>query len=82
MTLGEMPIRHLQQGRLLRATNIGGERTPRLRAIERNGRLAVVFSSLDLGVGLVGQPVAGVIWYEPQTATALVARLLHQHTGQ
>jgi hypothetical protein len=57
---------------------VGAGREPRLRGIERDGRLAVVYSPLDLSVGLVGMPVAGVIGYAPDTATALVARIVRE----
>lgn len=62
--------------RLDAETRLGAPKGPRLRGIERGGRLAVVWSPEDLSVGLVGMPVAGVIGYAPDTATALVARVV------
>ena len=61
---------------------VGAGREPRLRGIEREGRLAVIYSPLDLSVGLVGMPVAGVIGYAPDTATALVARIIREAADQ
>lgn len=55
---------------------LGASREPRLRGIERDGRLAVIYSPHDLSVGLVGNQVAGVVGYAPDTATAIVARVV------
>ena len=55
---------------------LGSSRAPRLRGIEINGRLAVIYSREDLSAGLVGQAVDGIIGYDPATATALMARIL------
>jgi hypothetical protein len=49
---------------------------PRLRGIEMNGRLAVIFSAEDLSVGMVGQSVDGINGYDARTATALVRHIL------
>lgn len=51
-------------------------RTPRLRGIEMDGRLAVVYSQEDLSAGMVGQPVDGIVGYDPATATALMSHVL------
>jgi hypothetical protein len=49
----------------------------RLEAIAVNGRpTAVVFSPDDLSVGLVGMRVGGIVGYDPETATALMTRVL------
>jgi hypothetical protein len=47
-----------------------------LRGIEKDGRLAVIYSREDLSVGLVGQHVDGIIGYDPQTATTLMSKVL------
>ena len=39
-------------------------------------RLAVIYSPEDLSVGLVGQPIDGIVGYEPRTAAALMANAL------
>jgi hypothetical protein len=49
---------------------------PRLRAIELNKRPAVIFSREDLGAGMVGQNVDGIIGYDPNTATEIMARVV------
>ena len=50
--------------------------TPRIQAIELNGRAAVIFSREDLSAGLVGQAVDGITGYTPETATELMARVV------
>lgn len=68
--------------RLDAQATLGNANTPQLRVFQRDDRPAIVFSSLDLSVGLVGHPVAGVIGYAPHTATALMARLLHDRARE
>jgi hypothetical protein len=51
-------------------------KTPRLRGIEVNGRLAVIFSPEDLSVGLVGGAVDGIYGYEPESAVNLMRCVL------
>lgn len=67
----EIGYRTFARGKL-----VGSMSSPRLRGIELNGRLAVVYSPEDLTVGLVGQPVDGIIGYTPAAATELMKRLL------
>lgn len=55
---------------------LGNLKTARLQAIEVNNRKAIFFSREDLSVGLVGQPVDGVIGYAPDTATELMGNLV------
>lgn len=57
-------------------TILGNLKTGRLQAIEVNNRKAVLISREDLSVGLVGQPVEGVIGYAPQSATELMANMV------
>jgi hypothetical protein len=52
---------------------LGNLRTPRIKAISVNGRNAVYYSREDLSGGLVGEPVDGIIGYEPDTAVAIVS---------
>jgi hypothetical protein len=55
---------------------VGTARTARVKAIEVKGRLAVFFSAEDLSAGLVGEPVDGIMGYEPATATAVMRNLV------
>lgn len=47
-----------------------------LKGIETDGKLRVLYSAEDLSVGLVGQPVDGVVGYDPPVATALMKRMV------
>ncbi|MBC8106900.1 MAG: DUF4159 domain-containing protein [Anaerolineae bacterium] len=55
---------------------VGELKGPRLRGITLNGRLAVIYSPEDLTVGMVGQPIDGIIGYSPSTATELMRYIL------
>jgi hypothetical protein len=44
-------------------------------------RVGVIYSAEDLSAGLVGQPVDGIIGYQPDSASAIMARLLLHVTG-
>ncbi len=54
----------------------GDLRAARLRGIKIGDRLGVIHSPEDLSAGLVGQPVDGIIGYDPDTATALMRNIL------
>jgi hypothetical protein len=59
------------------ARKIAGEaHGPRIQSASVGGRDAIFYSDLDLSVGLVGQPVDGIIGYAPASATAIVRSLL------
>ncbi len=55
---------------------VGSLRTPRIRAIDINGRPAVFFSAEDLSVGMVGMQIDGIYGYDPASATALMEKLV------
>jgi hypothetical protein len=55
---------------------VGTSKSPRLQAIEQNGRLAVIYSREDLSAALVGERMDGIIGYTPDTATALMTRIV------
>lgn len=59
----------------------GNANVARLKSLTANGRPAVLFSREDLSVGLVGQPVGGILGYEPATATGLVRRIVLAAAG-
>jgi hypothetical protein len=50
--------------------------TPRLMAIEREGKLIVVYSREDLSAGLVGVSADGIAGYTPQSAADIMSRML------
>jgi Domain of unknown function (DUF4159) len=62
--------------RLYAGKILGYDRHPRLCGMQINGRIAVYFSAEDISVGLVGQSVDGIVGYDPDTATALMERML------
>jgi hypothetical protein len=63
--------------RVFAMQRLGGEATKfRLKGMEMNGKLGVLYSSEDLSVGLVGMAVDGIIGLEPDTATTLMRRVL------
>ena len=51
-------------------------KAPRLRALDVAGRVAVIYSPMDLSAGLVGKEVDGIYGYSPKVATQLMANLL------
>lgn len=53
-----------------------GSKTPRVQAIKIKNRPAIFYSREDLSAGLVGEPVDGVMGYDPATATAIMRNLV------
>jgi hypothetical protein len=49
---------------------------PRLRGIEQNGKLVVIFSPQDLSTGMVGHPIDGIVGYTPDSASKLMINAL------
>jgi hypothetical protein len=60
---------------------VGTLKQPRLRGITQNGRLVCVYSPEDLSVGLVGQPVDGIVGYTPNAASELMRKALLLASG-
>jgi hypothetical protein len=50
---------------------------PRLRAIVRNGRMAVFYSREDLTAAMAGVQADGILGYDVDAGTELVGRILH-----
>ncbi|HET6250261.1 MAG TPA: DUF4159 domain-containing protein [Tepidisphaeraceae bacterium] len=59
-----------------RKTLVGGNKSPRIKAISIKGRLAVFYSREDLSAGIVGESMDGILGYEPASATALMRNLI------
>lgn len=55
---------------------VGSQTEPRLRGIDVGGRTAIFYSREDLSAGLVGQPVDGVLGYEPRVAAELMRNMI------
>jgi hypothetical protein len=49
---------------------------PRIKGIKFGDRIGVFFSAEDLSGGLVGEPVDGILGYEPDSATTLMEKML------
>jgi hypothetical protein len=60
---------------------LGNLKSARLRGITQNGRLVCIYSPEDLSVGLVGEPVDGILGYSPETATELMRKILLVASG-
>jgi hypothetical protein len=57
-------------------TVLSDMKQPRLRAIAFGSRLGVFFSAEDISAGLVGEPVDGIVGYQPELATELMERMI------
>lgn len=74
--LESIGYRTFARGRVVGSVNV-----PRIRGIERDGKLIVAYSGEDLSTGIVGQPVDGIVGYTPETATEIMIRLLLTRVG-
>jgi hypothetical protein len=55
----------------------GATKSPRVQGISfAGGRVGVFFSREDLSGGLVGQPVDGIVGYDPGASTAIMSRII------
>lgn len=54
----------------------GKTRLPRIRGVELGKRTAAFLSPEDISTGLVGQPVDGVLGYDPESSTKLMAHMI------
>jgi hypothetical protein len=59
-----------------RKTLAGAAKGPKLQGIEKDGRIVCFYSREDLSGGLVGQPVDGILGYDPRTATELMSKII------
>ncbi len=49
---------------------------PRIRGIKMGDRVGVFYSAEDISGGLVGEPVDGIIGYDPDSATTLMEHMI------
>ena len=49
---------------------------PRIRGMKINGRIGVFYSAEDISAGLVGEPVDGIVGYDPDSATSLMEHMI------
>jgi hypothetical protein len=59
-------------------TLLGSIKTPQLRTIKNGWRNGVYYSRYDLSAGLVGEPVDGIIGYDPDTCSAIMSGIIIQ----
>ena len=59
-----------------------GTKRPMLRGITVGTKIRVFYSPLDITGGLVGEPVDGVLGYDPQTATTLMSAMIRYAAGK
>jgi len=49
---------------------------PRIRGMKIEGRIGVFYSVEDISAGLVGEPVDGIVGYDPDSATSLMEHMI------
>ena len=70
MKSGDVPFRRHA------SKTLGAAKGARLKGAEVAGRQAVYYSAEDLSVGIVGQPVDGIVGYTPAAATAVMKSII------
>jgi hypothetical protein len=53
-------------------------KVPQLRTIKNGWRNGVYYSRYDLSAGLVGEPVDGIIGYDPDSSSAIMSGIIMQ----
>jgi hypothetical protein len=69
------PIKEVAYRQFARMT-LGSLHSPQLRGLKTGDRIGVFFSNEDVAVGLVGQPVDGILGYDPESAAHVVQNIL------
>jgi len=59
-----------------------GTKRPLIRGITVGTKIRVFYSQLDLSGGLVGEPVDGIVGYDPKTATNLMCAMIRYAVGK
>lgn len=62
--------------RLAARKRLGSLNVPQLKAIEINGKVAIVFSAEDVSAGIMGSNVDGIDGYTPASTLELVRRIV------
>ena len=57
---------------------LGSVHAPQVKAIQLQGRNAVYYSRYDLSAGLVGEPVDGIVGYDPDTCSEIMSGIILQ----
>lgn len=76
--LPDNKIKNFGYRRYARELLIGDMKGPRLKGIKagKGDRIGVFISREDLSAGMVGQPVDGILGYDPETATAIMRNIV------
>jgi hypothetical protein len=61
---------------------LGNVKSPQVKTIRRGLRVGVYYSRYDLSAGLVGEPVDGIIGYDPDTASSIMSGIILQTAGK
>jgi hypothetical protein len=61
---------------------IGNVKTPQIRVVRSGGRNAVYYSRYDLSAGLVGEPVDGIVGYDPDSSSEIMSGIILQSLGK
>jgi hypothetical protein len=61
---------------------LGNVRSPQIKGIHRGLRVGVYYSRYDLSAGLVGEPVDGIVGYDPDTASTIMSGIILQTAGR
>jgi hypothetical protein len=75
-TMPGAKVENVRYRTFARKSLTGELKSPRVRAITVKGRQAVFYSREDLAAGLTGEPMDGIIGYDPATATALMRSIV------
>jgi hypothetical protein len=75
-TLSGSKIHRFDYRNFVKGKISGKLNVPRVRGIEQAGRVEVFYSREDLSAGLVGQPMDGILGYDPNTATQIMRNII------
>jgi hypothetical protein len=70
--LDEIRYRHFAKSVL------GNVRGPQLRPVRIGGRNAIYYSRYDISGGLVGEPIDGIVGYDPASSTQIMSAIILQ----
>lgn len=59
-----------------RTVMVGRAKSARIHSIEHSGKIGAFYSREDLSGGMVGEPVDGVLGYDPASATAIMRNIV------
>ncbi len=80
----DSPVFHLPEAQIdtvayrtfARTLMVGHTKSARIHGIEHAGKISAFYSREDLSAGLVGEPVDGVLGYDPTSATAIMRNIV------